>query len=80
MIADRGQPCSSRRRPASRCAARRARSFPGPVLRQPVPDHQELARQVAQQMAEEIGHLGGMDGAGIEPEVKVSPGDPGRRR
>ena len=65
---------------ASRRAARRARSFPGPVLRQPVPDHQELARQVAQQMAEEIGHLGGMDGAGIEPEVKVSPGDPGRRR
>jgi hypothetical protein len=50
------------------------------VLWQPVPDHQQLARQVAQQMAEEVDHLGGMDGAGIKPEVKVPPGDAGRRR
>jgi hypothetical protein len=50
------------------------------VLRQPVPDHQQLAREVAQQMAEEVDHLGGMDGAGIEPEVEVPPGDAGRCR
>src|SRR5260370_26501023 len=56
------------------------RDQPRPVLRQPVPDHQQLARQVAQQKAEEVGHLGGMEGAGIEPEVEGPPGDPGRRR
>src|SRR5713101_6246143 len=56
------------------------RDQPRPVLRQPVPDHQQLARQVAQQMAEEVDHLGGMNGAGIEPEVEVPPGDAGRRR
>src|SRR5216683_2989923 len=31
-------------------------------------------------MAEEVDHLGGMDRAGIEPEVEVPPGDPGCRR
>src|SRR5229473_7418074 len=46
---------------------------PRPVLWQPVPYHQQLARQMPQQMAEEVDHLGGMYGAGIEPEVEVPP-------
>ncbi len=50
------------------------RDQPRPMLRQPVPDHQELARQAAQQMAEEVDDLRRTDGAGIEPEVEVPPG------
>jgi hypothetical protein len=42
---------------------------PPAMRRQSVPHHQELARQVAQQMAEEVGDFGGADGAAIEPEV-----------
>src|SRR5713226_3149270 len=67
-------------REPARLVADELRDQPRPVLRQPVPDHQQLARQVAQQMAEEVDHLGGMDGAGIEPEVEVPPGDAGSRR
>ncbi len=44
---------------------------PRPVLRQPVPNHQESAWQVTQQMAEEVDHLRGADGAGVEAEVEV---------
>jgi len=38
------------------------------LLRQSVPDHQKPVREVAQQMAEEVDNLGGVNGAGIEPE------------
>lgn len=60
--------------------ADKLRDQPRPVLRQPVPDHQKLARQVAQQMAKEIDDLGGVDGAGVEPEIKILPGNPRHRR
>src|SRR5208337_610837 len=51
-----------------------------PMLWQPVPDHQQLAWQMTQQVAEEVHHLGGANGGGIEPEVKTPPGDSGRGR
>jgi len=44
---------------------------PGSMRRQPIPDHQQLAWQVAQQVAEEVDHLRRADGGGIEPEVKA---------
>ena len=34
-----------------------------------------FARQMTQQVAEEVHHLRGADGCGIEPEVKAGPGD-----
>jgi hypothetical protein len=51
---------------------------PRPVCGQPVPYHQELAREVAQQMAEEVDHLRAANGAWIEAEVEAPPGDPGQ--
>jgi len=51
-----------------------------PMRRQSVPHHQQLPRQMTQQVAEEVHHLRGADGGGIEPEVKVPPGDSGRGR
>lgn len=53
---------------------------PRPMSGQSVPHHQQLARQVAQQMAEEVGHLGGPDSAWVAPEVKVPPGNAGGSR
>ncbi len=47
---------------------------------QPVPHHQKLAPQVAQQMAQEVGDFRAPNSAAIEPEVEVPPGDPGRSR
>src|SRR5262249_44349373 len=43
------------------------------VRRQSVPHHQQLARQVMQQMAEEVDYFRGADGAAIEPEVEIPP-------
>src|SRR5579871_3081117 len=52
-----------------------------PAMRwKPVPHHQKLARQVAQQMPQEVGDLRGANGAAIEPEVEVPPGDPSGSR
>src|SRR2546430_17671371 len=50
---------------------------PRAMRRQPVPHHQQLAVEVAQQMAKEVDYLGSTDGAGVEPEVKVPPGNSG---
>src|ERR1700751_5716360 len=50
------------------------------MCRQPVPQYQELAAELAQQMAEKVDHLSGADGVGIEAEVEVKPGNPGGRR
>ena len=47
---------------------------------QPIPHHQQLARQVTQQVAEEVHHPGRADGAGVEPEVEVPPSDAGGGR
>src|SRR5262249_15862854 len=54
--------------------------YPPAVRRQSVPHHQQLARQVTQQMAEEVDYFRGADGAAIEPEVEIPPGDPGDGR
>jgi hypothetical protein len=51
-----------------------------PVRRQPVPQHQQLAAQMAQQMAAEVDHLSAADRLGIEAEVEVPPGDSGGGR
>ena len=51
-----------------------------PMGRQPVPDHQELARQVPQQMAEKVDYLRRTDGARVKPEVEVPPSDAGGGR
>src|SRR5712691_10756635 len=48
---------------------------PPAMRRQSVPHDQELARQVTQQMAEEVGDFRGADGAVVEPEVEVPPSD-----
>src|SRR5215470_15830427 len=45
------------------------------MSRQPVPHYQQLARQVTQQMTEEVGDFGAADGAAIKPEVEVPPVD-----
>src|SRR6202035_2412008 len=50
------------------------------MTRQAVPNDQQLARQVAQQMLEELDHLRTFDGAGKESKVKVPPGHPRHRR
>src|ERR1019366_9160361 len=47
---------------------------------QAVPNDQQLARQMAHQMFEELDHLRTFDGAGEEPEVKVPPRHPRHRR
>ena len=54
--------------PAPLCADEFA-DQPRPMRRQPVPDYQQLARQMAQQMAEEVHHLGRANGRAIESEV-----------
>jgi hypothetical protein len=48
--------------------------------RQAVPDHQQLAPQVPQQMAEEVDYPRRANGAGIKPEVEVPPSDAGGGR
>src|ERR1700682_5033953 len=47
---------------------------------QAVPNDQQLARQMAHQMAEEFDHLRTFDGTGKEPKVKVPPRHPRHRR
>src|SRR5215472_14222570 len=47
----------------------------GTMRRQAVPHYQQLAPQVAQQMAEEIDDLSGADGARVQPEVKIQRAD-----
>jgi hypothetical protein len=39
------------------------------------PNHKQLARQVAQQMAKEVFYFGSLNGSLVEPEIEVSPGD-----
>src|ERR1700719_4267956 len=50
------------------------------MTRQAVPNDQQLARQMTQQMLEELDHLRTFDGAGKEPKVKVPPRHPRHRR
>jgi hypothetical protein len=45
------------------------------VSRQPIPNDQDLSLDVALQMAEEINNLWRLDGAGVETEVELPPGD-----
>src|SRR5689334_20571815 len=52
----------------------------GPVRWQPVPYHQQLALELAPQMAEEIDDVRAPDRARVEPEVEVPPGDGGDGR
>ncbi len=47
---------------------------------QPVPNDQQLARNVAQQMREKLDDLPAADGAGKQPEIEVPPGHPCHRR
>src|SRR6201987_454431 len=53
---------------------------PRPMRWQAVPDHQQPAPQLTQQMAEEVNHLGRADGGRVQPEVKVRPSDAGSGR
>ena len=45
-----------------------------------IPDHQQLARQVAQQMAEEVHYFGSANGSWVKPEIEVPPSDAGHGR
>src|SRR5215472_2161126 len=55
-------------------------NHPRPVRGEPVPYHQQLAREMAQQMAEEVDDVRAPDCTRVEPEVEVPPGDGGDRR
>ncbi len=45
-----------------------------------ISDHQQLARQVAQQSTEKVHRLGGADGVRVEPEIESPPSDAGGSR
>ena len=51
-----------------------------PMRRQSIPHHQQLARQMTQQVAEEVHHLRRANRGRIKPEVEVPPGDSGTGR
>jgi hypothetical protein len=38
-----------------------------------IPDYQQSARQMTQQMGKEVHHLRGADGSWVEPEIEVPP-------
>jgi len=46
---------------------------PTPMATKPVPDHQDLARDMAQQMPQKDNHLGTADGSRKQAEVKIPP-------
>src|ERR1700732_342753 len=45
-----------------------------------VPDDQQLAREMGQEMRKKLDHLGTANGSRKEPEVETPPGYPGHRR
>ena len=45
-----------------------------------IPDHQQLAWQVAQQMTQEVHYFGRANGSLVKPEIEVPPSDAGHRR
>src|SRR5579863_7145075 len=45
-----------------------------------IPDYQQSARQMTQQMGKELHHLRGADGALVKPEMEVPPRDAGDGR
>ena len=45
-----------------------------------IPDYQQSARQMTQQMGKEVHHLRGADGSLVEPEIEVPPRDAGDGR
>ncbi len=51
-----------------------------PVLAHAIPDHEDLAADVPQQMLEEDHHLRALDGSREHPEVEVPPRHPGDGR
>src|SRR3990170_6523260 len=53
---------------------------PAAVAGQAVPDDQQLSRQVARELPQEIDHLWTADRPGIDAEVEVPQGDPGDGR
>ena len=53
---------------------------PAAVTPQAIPNNQQLARKVPQEMCEELNHLRTADGAGKQTKVEVPPGDSGHRR
>src|SRR5215475_5787833 len=53
---------------------------PGSMRWQPIPHHQQLAPQVAQQLAEKIHHLRSAHRTLVETEVEVPPSDASRSR
>ena len=40
-----------------------------------IPDYQQSARQMTQQMGKEVHHLRGADGSLVKPEIEVPPSD-----
>ncbi len=51
-----------------------------PVGRQAVPDHEQLAAEMALEVREKLDDLRAFDWSGEEPEVEAPPRDPGDRR
>jgi hypothetical protein len=45
-----------------------------------IPDQQQLARQVAQQMTQEVHYLRGANGSSVKSEIEIPPSDAGHRR
>src|SRR5216684_1707179 len=50
------------------------------VSGQAVPDDQQPAREMGQEMSKKLDHLGTANGSRKEPEVETPPGYPGHRR
>lgn len=48
--------------------------------RQPIPDNQQVTRQLTQKMPEEVHHLWRSNCARIQSEIEFPPGDPGNDR
>src|SRR5205807_10337561 len=45
-----------------------------------IPDYQQWARQMTQQVREKVHHLWGADGLSVKPKIKVPPRDAGGSR
>ncbi len=69
---------SSQRRP--RCCAHKIPHRAAAMARQSVPDDQQLAGDMTQQMRKEQDDLRAADGSRKQSEVEVPPGHPGHRR
>src|SRR5215469_15755862 len=68
------------KRDAAALASDKLSDYPTAMNLRAIPHHQELALQMAQQMAKEVHHFERTHGPRVKPEVEVVPGDASRGR